>query len=146
MCRRVWWPSYELEGPRYWELTMHVRGMCRLVLVALARLEGGQAKLRKTSKGCNNAQPIGSLILMFLWYRILVSTPCKPTLTGIEEVLWTPSFLDLYPNTMFKWSFNMHTYFTKGTNLAAWQSWAKSKSSSIYLHCIRLSMLFSYFS
>ena len=30
---------------------MHVRGMCRLALVALARLESGQAKLRKTSKG-----------------------------------------------------------------------------------------------
>ena len=33
---------------------MHVRGMCRLVLVALARLESGQAKLRETSKGCDN--------------------------------------------------------------------------------------------
>ena len=32
---------------------MHVRGMCRLALVALARLESGQAKLRKTSKGCD---------------------------------------------------------------------------------------------
>ena len=33
---------------------MHVRGMCRLALVALARLESGQAKLRETSKGCDN--------------------------------------------------------------------------------------------
>ena len=31
---------------------MHVRGMCKLALVALARLENGQAKFRKTSKGC----------------------------------------------------------------------------------------------
>ena len=29
---------------------MHVRGMCRLALVALARLESGQAKLRKLAR------------------------------------------------------------------------------------------------
>ena len=33
---------------------MYVHGMCRLTLVALARLESGQAKLRKTSKGCDS--------------------------------------------------------------------------------------------
>ena len=32
---------------------MHVRGMCRLALVALARLESGQAKLKKPNKGCD---------------------------------------------------------------------------------------------
>jgi len=30
--------KYDIEGPRFWKLTMHVRGMCRLVLGTLARV------------------------------------------------------------------------------------------------------------
>ena len=38
---------------------MHVRGMCRLALVALARLESGQAKLRKNNKDCDTPRVQG---------------------------------------------------------------------------------------
>ena len=40
---------------------MHVRGMCRLAFVALARLGGSQAKLRKTSKGCDRLKANGNM-------------------------------------------------------------------------------------
>ena len=46
---------------------MHVHGMCRLALLALARVKRGQAKLRKTSKGCDGLGQLFTNCDVILW-------------------------------------------------------------------------------
>ena len=68
---------------------MHVHGMCRLALVALARLESGQAKLRKTSKGCDT----GSMLLVTVRKAI---TRRRPIIRPTRGKHWRCELLTIY--------------------------------------------------